>query len=125
MINTHNFIFQEEDTNELRLLTIGYFGQKYYQENLIFRSNSYDIVKFLSNKNNLFVLCQNGTAFKLNCFKLNDGLDLVPTGSIHKLKVKNPEFVDEFLQSTMINANILICSQVKLVKIYHEEGENA
>ena len=82
MINTHNFIFQEVDKNEIRLLTIGYFGQNYYQDNLIYRSNSYDIVKFLSNKNNLFVMCQNASAFKLNCFKLNQGLDLISTGSI-------------------------------------------
>ena len=57
MINTSNFIVQEEGKNEIRLLTIGYFGQDYYQVSLIFRTNSYDIVKFLSNKSNLFVLC--------------------------------------------------------------------
>ena len=82
MINTHNFIVKEEGKNEIRLLTIGYFGADYFQDSLIFRANSYDIVKFLSNKDNLFVLCQNGHAFRLNCFKLNDGLDLVSTGII-------------------------------------------
>ena len=60
MINSDNFILKEEGKNEIRLLSVGYFGKEYYQDSLIFRTNSYDIVKFLSNKNNLFVMCQSG-----------------------------------------------------------------
>ena len=82
MINTENFMIHPEDSINVRLLTIGYSGSDYFEDKLIFRENTYEIVKIMANKDNLFVLCQNGNEFKLNCFLLNQGLDLIPTGVI-------------------------------------------
>ena len=82
MINTDNFMIHPEDSNNVRLLTVGYSGSEYYEDKLIFRENTFDIVKILANKDNFFVLCQNGNEFKLNCFLLDQGLDLTPTGVI-------------------------------------------
>ena len=39
------------------------------------------------------------------------------------LQSNHPEFIDEFLSSSMINGNILICSGDKFVKIYHDENK--
>lgn len=123
MINTDNFMIHPEDSNNVRLLTVGYSGSEYFEDKLIFRENTFEIVKILADKDNFFVLCQNGNEFKLNCFILDQGLDLIPTGVIKDIHIKHPAFADEFLSSSMINANILICSQEKFVKIYHNEDE--
>ena len=67
----------------MRLLTVNYSGTSFYEEKLIFRENAYDIVKILGDKNNIFILSQNGIQYCLRCFKLstNDG-ELIPTGTI-------------------------------------------
>ena len=46
------------------------------------------------------------------------------TGVIKDIEVSHPEFIHEFKTSNSINANILVCSQDKFVKIYHNEDEN-
>ena len=75
-------MIHEEGTDNIRLLTIEYSGTEKYEEKLIFRENSLDIVKILADKNNLYILSQNGTEYCLKCFILEPNLELTPTGVI-------------------------------------------
>ena len=86
----------EEGTNNVRLLTIEYQGTSFFEEKLIFRESSYDIVKLLANKNQLFIMNRNGSEYNLKCFKLAPNLDLIHTGAINNIEEHSPGFIDEF-----------------------------
>ena len=60
MIETGNFMILTE-TNDIRLLSVQKTGANYFEDQLILRENTHEIVKMLANKNNLFVMCQNGS----------------------------------------------------------------
>ena len=122
-INRNNFIIHEDGTNNIRLLTVEYSGTDKYEEKLVFRENSEDIVKVLCCKNNLYILSSNGNESSLKCFILEPNLELTPTGIIENLETTNPAFIDEFVQNTCINTNVLISSESKFAKIYHNEDK--
>ena len=108
MINSNNFVIHEEGTNNIRLLSIKYEGTSFFEEKLIFRESSHDIVKIQANKDNLYILSQNGSEYSLKCFILESNLELTPTGLLERIEKSNPTFIEEFERSNCINANILI-----------------
>ena len=116
-INRNNFIIHEDNTNNIRLLTLDYQGTTFFQEKLVFRESTYDINKILAHNNRLYVLSQNGNDYIFRCFRLN-GCDLDPTGSIDNIRETNPTFIEEFERSNIVNENILISNDQKIVKIY-------
>ena len=91
-INRNNFIIHEDNTNNIRLLTLDYQGTTFFQEKLVFRESTYDINKILAHNNKLYVLSQNGNDYIFRCFRFN-GCDLVPTGSIDNIRETNPTFI--------------------------------
>ena len=84
-INHNNFIIHEDGTNNIRLLTIEYSGTDKYEEKLVYRENSEDIVKVLCCKNNLYILTSNGNESSLKTFLLESNLELTATGIIENL----------------------------------------
>ena len=49
-------MIHEENTNNVRMLTLDYQGTSLFQDKLVFREHSHDIVKILANKNKFYVL---------------------------------------------------------------------
>ena len=123
-INHNNFIIHEDGTDNIRLLTVEYTGTDKYEDKLVHRENSEDIIKVLCCKNNLYILTSNGNVSRLKCFILEPNLELRATGIIENLETTNPAFIDEFVSNTMINTNVLISNESKFAKIYHNEDKN-
>lgn len=80
-------------------------------------------MKILANKNNLYALCQNGQEFQLKCFLMNARNEIVQTGYIDNIEQSNPSFIDDFEKANSVNANILISSDQKFIKIYHDDND--
>ena len=89
-------MIHEEGTNNVRLLTIEYKGTNKYEDKLIFRESSLEIVKILADKNNLYILSRIGTEYCLKCFILEPSLELTRTGHIENIEKSNPTFIEEF-----------------------------
>ena len=59
-ISQNSFVIHEDETNNIRLLTVEYSGTDKYEEKLVYRENSQEIIKILASKNNLYIMTQNG-----------------------------------------------------------------
>ena len=80
-------------------------------------------MKILADTNKLYVLARSGPAYFLKMFSLAPNLELVPMGELSNIEQSNPIFIDEFKKSNMINRDVLVASDQKLVKIYDNEDE--
>lgn len=85
---------------------------------MIFREHSHDIVKILANKNRFYVLSSSGQEYFFKCYNLNQALELDQMGRLDNVELHNPSFIEDFKASPILNANILIASDQKFVKIY-------
>lgn len=121
-INKNNFVINEKNSSNIRLLTIDYAGNSQYEDKIIWRDTANKIVKILANNNNLYVLSNSGSEYFFRCFNLKQNLDLVAHGLISNVELRNPTFIQEFLSSNMINENILVSNMHKFVKIYDDDN---
>ena len=111
-------MIHETGADHVRLLTLEYDGgSNFYQDTVIFRENSHEIVKILADKNKLYVMSKAGDAYRFKCFDL-EKQSLYLSGSIDNVEREYPLFIDEFMKSFQINSNILIVNEDKLIKIY-------
>lgn len=117
-INHNSFVIQEKDNNCIRLLTINYEGTTFFTDKLLFRESTHQIVKILADKNNLFVLSKLGVNYIFRYFILDDNMELKSNGTIENIEENHKSFIQEFDRSMIINHNILISNDQKLVKIY-------
>ena len=121
-INKNNFVVTEKNTSNVRLLTADYAGNSAYQDKVIWRDTTHNIVKILASYNNLYVLSNSGTEYFFRCFSLKQNLELVAKGLMSNVEVSDPTFIHEFLGATTINENILVANEHKFVKIYDDEN---
>ena len=100
------------------MLTLDYNGTSWYQNRAIFSEAGHDIVKILANKNNFYVLSENGPSNIFRCFKLTEDLELTQVGKLENVRQINPTFIDEFKSCPILTGNILIVNDQKFIKIY-------
>ena len=79
-----------------------YEGNSFYQDQLIYRENTHDIVRVLADKDSLFVLIKAGSEYSLKSFTLAEDNTLVDQGTIINIDKKNPAFATEFINSYSI-----------------------
>ena len=108
-VNKNNFAIHEMDN--VRLLTIDVHRTSFFKEKLIFRDSSYTLIKILADKNLLYILSKSGPQYVLKCFNLETDLEIEQTGFIDGIEEFNPAFIENFIKSNIIFANILIVDQ--------------
>ena len=115
-------MIHQSESDNVRLLTVDIQGDSKYQDKVIYIDATHKIEKILADKNNLYILSESGKEQFFKTFILKPNLELIPTGTILNLEVQNAGFFQDFKRSNMINGDILVMSDQKLVRVYHDQS---
>lgn len=121
-ISSKSFVIHENNSNNIRLLTVDYQGNSQFQDEVIFRETTHKIVKMLADSGKLYILCASGPEHFFKVFHLKASNELAACGVISNIEATNSEFIQEFKNSQSINGNVLIVNDQKFYKIYDDEN---